>query len=143
MSKNVPTSAKVCCKTMATASNLQLLAARSPLSCWMLWSFVPPSVTLAGTTSGGPLLWFCWHACCFGCCWRELAFGLFLSTVREHVLSVVTTLIIIIPPSITAAAALTAVPPTLYNPVRVTDAASSSVRALDTSAVQNCSVQSV
>ncbi len=88
---------------MATASNLLLLAARSPRSCWMLWSFLPPSATLAGTTSGGPLLWFGWDACCWGCCWRELALGLFLSTVKEHVLSVVTTLIIIIPPSITAA----------------------------------------
>lgn len=61
--------------------------------------------------------------------------GLFLSTVKEHVLSVVTMLIIIIPPSIAAAAALTAVPPTLYTAVRVTDAARSSVKALDISAV--------
>lgn len=105
---------------MANASNLQLLAARSPLSCWILWSFLPPSFTLDGTTSGGPLLWLGWDACCWGGWWREPALGLFLSTVKEHLLSVVTTFIIIIPPSIVAAAGLRAVPPTLYTLVRVT-----------------------
>lgn len=54
------TSAKTCCKTMVSASNLQLLTARSSLSCW---SFLPPSGTLSGTTSGGPLLWLGWDAC--------------------------------------------------------------------------------
>lgn len=109
--KKFHTPVKVCCKTMVTASNLQLLAARSPLSCWMLLSFLPASVALAGTTSGGPLPWLDWDAWCWGGCWRELALVLFLSTVKEHVLSVVTTLIIIIPPSIAAAAGLAAVPP--------------------------------
>lgn len=69
--------------------------------------------------------------------------GLFLSTVKEHVLSIVTTLIIIIPPSMAAVAGLAAGPSPLQTAVRVTDADSASVKVLDISAVQNCSVQSV
>lgn len=110
---SVHTSARECCKTTMNASDLQLLAARSPLSSWIFWSFLLLPVPPAGTTSGGPLLWFGCDACCCWCCgWQGLALGLFLSTVKEHVLSVVTTLIIITPPSITAAVGLTAVPPT-------------------------------
>lgn len=68
--------------------------------------------------------------------------GLFLSTAKEHVLSVVTTLIIIIPPSMAAAAGLAAVLIPLQTTVRVTDEDSSSDKAWDISAVQNSSVQS-
>lgn len=120
-----------CCKTTATASNLQLLAARSPLSCWMPWHLLWPLDVLPGTTFGGPLALLgsvvgCWGACC-----QELALGLLLSTAKEHELSVVVTLMVITPPSMSNITSQTVV---FYYPVEcviVVIISSSYIKALD------------
>lgn len=111
---HVQTFAIQCCKTTANASNLQLLAARSPLSCWMPWHLLWALVALPGTTSGGLLARLGSDVGCWGVCCQELALGLLLSTVKEHELSVVTTLMVITPPSMACVSGQTAV---FYYPV--------------------------
>lgn len=100
---------------MATASNLQLLVARSPLSCCgMFWPLLWPLEVLPGTTSGGPLARLTSDVGCWGVCSWELVLALLLSTAKEHELSVVTTLMVITAPSMAPGTGLTVV---LYHPL--------------------------